>query len=225
MIQRLGTQTAAILIIFMSFLALLILLATIGKLVFYWRARRLKTSFSARETLTFFLRADEVVQERKCQLSSSFYAYHPSKKTFWWSSRFLKQENLHANLLIIQAIIYAEEQNHQRPTRYRLQYFGLTCLNAFLFCLLITMLLLALLPSVDVNQKVDLAYWISVEALSIIGWVVMLIIIFWWINLTMEFNETIQEKVDEMHHQRLSNEFKNYLNLLAYFPFSFRTII
>jgi len=45
--------------------------------------------------------------------------------------------------------------------------------------LFLAMMLLTFLPGVDGNQKVSLRYWISVEALAIIGWVIMLIIIFW----------------------------------------------
>lgn len=229
MFQRLGTQTGAILIIFIIFLCVLFLFSTVGRLGFYWWATRLKTSFSGREIFDQLIEKNHfdhpLIKTQKLGLTSACYTYHQRTKQFWLSNRVLDQENLSTNLIVCQSVVYAQEKTHQTHNLYYYQYWGLNLLNFFLDGLFLAMMLLTFLPGVDGNQKVSLRYWISVEALAIIGWVIMLIIIFWWMNVTIKFNESVEAQIKSLGYQTLTSQMSNYLNLSAYFPFSFRTVI
>lgn len=229
MFQRLGTQTGAILIIFIIFLCGLFLLSTVGRLCFYWWATRLKTGFSGQEIFDQLIEKNHfdytLVKGQKLGLKSVYYTYHQKTKQFGFSNRVLDQENLFTNLFVCQSVVYGQEKTHQTHNLYYYQYWGLNLLNFLLYGLFLAMMLLTFLPGVDVNQKVALRYWLSVEALAIIGWVLMLIIIFWWINVTMKFNESVERQVKSLGYQTLTSQMTNYLNLSAYFPFSFRTVI
>lgn len=229
MFQRLGTQTGAILIIFIIFLGGLFLLSTVGRLWFYWWATRLKTSFSGQEIFDQLMEKNHfdhpLIRGQKLGMKSAYYTYHQKTKQFRFSNRVLDQENLFTNLFVCQSVVYAQEKTHQTRNLYYYQYWGLNLLNFLLYGLFLAMMLLTFLPGVDVNQKVALRYWISVEALAIIGWVFMLIIIFWWVNVTMKFNESVEAQVKGLGYQILTSQMTNYSNLCAYFPFSFRTVI
>lgn len=41
----------------------------------------------------------------------------------------------------------------------------------------------------------------------------------------MKFNESVEAQVKGLGSQNLNSQITNYLNLRAYFPFSFRTVI
>jgi|GEM_PF-1291646 len=44
-------------------------------------------------------------------------------------------------------------------------------------------------------------------------------------NVTIKFNESVEAQIKSLGYQTLTSQMSNYLNLSAYFPFSFRTVI
>ncbi|ATG97551.1 hypothetical protein [Mesoplasma lactucae] len=226
MIERLGSQTAAIVIIFMVFLGIILLFQIFGKLFFQIKGHFSETSVRGEETFNE-LRGKELlnskVKTKKGYFLPTFYSYHKKKDEFIIPKAWDK-ENLLVNMNAIQAIIFADEKRRRAPF-FRLQYIGLSILSLIPYAIFLVIMILTFVPKVDVNGRVPMGAWISVEALCIIGWVIMLLGYFWWINVTQKFGERIEELAEETLDKNLGLQLKNYMNAMSYIPYSIRMLI
>lgn len=228
-----SSGTGGVEIIFIVLLGCLFLCQTLGKLIM-WLIGRFKyrfTSFTGRDIIEELQEQNHLekakIKTKDLDLRSSFYSYNKKKNEFTISKHIADQTTLSADMYSLQAVAYAKEENvHSLQTRW--QFIGAGLASIFPYLLFLASMLLIYLPPEAVkggNWGHMVQYYIPVEVFCVIGWVSILLVLFWWMSIVNNIEISIEELTKQLNNRNLLNSMNGYMKLCSYIPFSFRTIV
>lgn len=223
-----SSSTGGVEVIFIVLLGLLFLSQTLGKLIMWLIGRFKYTAFNGRDVIEDLQGRnhldDAKITTKDFNLKSAFYSYNKRKNEFTISKFVDKQTNVAADFYSLQSVAYANEKNN-RSFQSRWQLICVGALTVLPYLLFIGTMLLIYLPNVGPNMKLDLKYYLPVEIMCVIGWVLILICLFWWMTIVNNIEIAVEELTKQLDNRNVVDNMESYMKFCSYIPFSFRTII
>lgn len=223
-----SSSTGGIEVIFIILLGCLFLCQTLGKLIMWLIGKFRYTAFNGRDIIEELQKPNHLekakIKVKDFDLRSPFYSYDKRKNEFTINKAVADYTNLSANMFSLQSVAYANEKNN-RSFQSRWQLMGVGLLSILPYLLFIGSMLLIYLPTPNANNKLDLQYYIPVEVFCVVGWVLILITVFWWMSIINNLEIGVEDLVKQLQNKNLMNNMNSYMKFCSYIPFSFRTIV